>query len=73
MIKYFTAPHELMNRKNPLHYALFDFKNTADMKIFITLIAYSTMIYRSTKNKNKHTFALRGLLSENLIKPPIIT
>jgi len=69
MIKYFTAPHELMNRKNPLHYALFDFKNTADMKIFITLVAYSTMIYRTTKNKNKHTFSLKGLLSDDSVLP----
>ena len=69
MIKYFTAPHELMNRKNPLHYALFDFKNTAEMKVFITLLAYSTMIFRSTKNKNKHTFSLKGLLSEDSFLP----
>jgi len=69
MIKYFTAPHELMNRKKPLHYALFDFKNTADMRIFITLVAYSTMIYRMTKNKNKHIFSLKGLLSDDGFLP----
>lgn len=69
MIKYFTAPHELMNRKNPLHYALFDFKNTADMKIFITLIAYSTMIYRTTKSNKKHTFSLKGLLGDDGVLP----
>jgi hypothetical protein len=69
MIKYFTAPHELMNRKNPLHYALFDFKNTADMKIFITLVAYSTMIYRTSKSNKKHTFSLKGFLSDDSVLP----
>ena len=67
MIEYLTIPHELMNRKNPLHYALFNFDNNAEMKLFITILAYSTMIYRSTKKPVNHHFKLKGFLGNNSI------
>jgi len=67
VIEYLTIPHELMNRKNTLHYALFDFDNNAEMKLFIAILAYSTMIYRSTKNTDNYTFKLRGFLGKNSI------
>ncbi|WP_341852400.1 hypothetical protein [Vibrio vulnificus] len=67
MIEYLTIPNEIMNRKNPLHYALFDFKNNAEFKLFITILAYSTMIYRTTKKESEHYFSVKGFLGENSI------
>ncbi|MGR6778516.1 hypothetical protein ACU5B6_13095 [Moritella viscosa] len=67
MIEYLTIPHELMNRKNPLHYALFNFDNNSEMKLFITILAYSTMIYRSTKKTENHHFKLKGFLGNDSV------
>lgn len=67
MIEYLTIPHEIMNRKNPLHYALFEYKNNSEMKLFITILAYSTMIYRNTKKEADHNFNIKGLLGESSI------
>ncbi|MGF1747104.1 hypothetical protein, partial [Vibrio minamisatsumaniensis] len=67
MIEYLTIPHEIMNRKNPLHYALFDYKNNSEMKLFITILAYATMIYRNTKKEADHNFNIKGLLGESSI------
>ncbi|MCG9613090.1 hypothetical protein L1D41_25970 [Vibrio harveyi] len=67
MIEYLTIPNEIMNRKNPLHYALFDFKNNVEFKLFVTILAYSTMIYRTTKKESEHYFSVKGFLGENSI------
>ncbi len=69
MIKYFTAPHEIMNRSNELHYGLLDFDTNSEMKLFIAILANATMIYRTNKEKWSQTFSLKGYLGDDSFLP----
>ncbi|WP_350585998.1 hypothetical protein [Pseudoalteromonas sp. RB2-MNA-CIBAN-0110] len=68
--KYFMAvPNDIMNTKNPLHYELLNFDTNIKLKLFIALLAKSTMIYKKNKKKGIQIFSIKGFLSDNSFIP----
>jgi predicted small secreted protein len=68
--KYFMAvPNDIMNTKHPLHYELLNFDTNIELKIFIAILAKSTMIYKTNKKKGIQTFSIKGFLSDNSFIP----
>lgn len=69
MIKFFTGPHEVMNRNNELHYELFNFDTNIEMKVFMAILATTTMLYRTNKTEKTQRFILDGYLSNDSFLP----
>jgi hypothetical protein len=69
--KYFMAvPNDIMSTKHPLHYELLNFDTNIKLKLFIAILAKSTMIYKNNKNKKGiQTFSIKGFLSDNSFIP----
>lgn len=66
---FLAVPNEIMNTKHPLHYKLLDFDTNIKLKVFIAILAKSTMIYKSTKKRGIQTFSIKGLLGRNSFIP----
>lgn len=68
--KYFMAvPNDIMNTKHPLHYELLNFDTNIELKLFIALLAKSTMIYKANKQKGIQTFSIQGILGKDSFIP----
>lgn len=68
--KYFMAvPNDIMNTKHPLHYELLNFDTNIKLKLFIAILAKSTMIYKSNKKKGIQTFSIKGILGKDSFIP----
>ncbi|WP_428095696.1 hypothetical protein [Candidatus Thioglobus sp.] len=71
--KYFMAvPNEIMSTKHPLHYELLNFDTNIELKVFITVLATATMIFKANKNKGIQTFSTVGFLGDNSFLPKSI-
>jgi len=64
-----AVPNDIMNTKHPLHYELLNFDTNIKLKIFIAVLAKSTMIYKKNKKKGIQTFSIKGFLSDNSFIP----
>jgi hypothetical protein len=66
---FLAVPNEIMNTKHPLHYELLNFDTNIKLKIFIAILAKSTMIYKSNKKKGIQTFSIKGILGKDSFIP----
>jgi len=69
--KYFMAvPNDIMNTKHSLHYELLNFDTNIELKLFISILAQATMIFRVNKNKKGiQTFLISGILGKDSFIP----
>jgi hypothetical protein len=68
--KYFLAvSNDIMNTKHPLHYELLNFDTNIKLKLFIAILAKSTMIYKANKKKGIQTFSIKGILGKDSFIP----
>ena len=58
-----------MNTKHELHYELLNFDTNIALKIFVAVLAKSTMIYKANKQSGMQTFSTKGFLSDNSFIP----
>ncbi|MGR6779789.1 hypothetical protein ACU5B6_09180 [Moritella viscosa] len=66
---FLALPNEIMNTKHPLHYELLNFDTNIKLKVFLAILAKSTMIYKTTKKRGIQTFSIKGLLGRNSFIP----
>lgn len=66
---FLAVPNEIMNTNHPLHYELLNFDTNIELKLFIAILAKSTMIYKTNKQKGIQTFSIKGFLSDNSFIP----
>lgn len=64
-----AVPNDIMNTKHPLHYELLNFDTNIELKLFIALLAKSTMIYKANKQKGIQTFSIQGILGKDSFIP----
>lgn len=69
--KYFMAvPNDIMNTNHSLHYELLNFDTNIELKLFISILAQATMIFRVNKNKKGiQTFLISGILGKDSFIP----
>lgn len=66
---FLQIPNEIMNTKHELHYELLNFDTNIALKIFVAVLAKSTMIYKANKQSGMQTFSTKGFLSDNSFIP----
>lgn len=71
MKNYFlTIPNEVLMTNHKLHYEMFKINDNLELKIFLAVLAMSSMIAKSNKEFDKsQTFPLKGFLSRDSFIP----
>ena len=69
--QYLALPLSLMTPKynKDLHYNLFSIEDTLEYKLFLAILAKSTMIYKNTNLEKIQTFSMSGMLGRNSYLP----
>lgn len=70
---FIGIPNEIMNTKHNLHYELLNFKTNMELKVFLTVLAKATMIFKANKSTEQQTFSTVGFLSDDSFLPKNLT
>jgi len=66
---FLAVPHDIMKTKHPLHSELINFDRNIELKVFITVLATATKIFKANKKNGKQTFSTIGLLGDDSVLP----
>jgi hypothetical protein len=66
---FLAVPNDIMNTKHILHSELINFDRNIELKVFITVLATATKIFKANKKNGKQTFSTIGLLGDDSVLP----